>query len=216
MALFKIMAVEISSAITEGIKNSFGCQKWSGLPYKSECLEPMEAWDCATCDQRVDAMCGVVGYIGGEVIVSYFTGGSLAVGKTMAASAAKMGSSSASKVAAKVAAKLPRLAKTTRVVVDGAKLAGSKYWQGAKWTLNNAAQSRAAQAVKKFSAKQTERVSNAASAAHGYVLARPLLNASVKLTVLPLKLAGRPIGKFLKLMDMVFVLGYLHGGLIGK
>ncbi|MCB0370548.1 MAG: hypothetical protein KDD45_14265, partial [Bdellovibrionales bacterium] len=71
------------SAINEGIKNSFGCGEWDGPPHFSNCLKPMKSWDCASCLQKINAACGVVGYLGGEIVSMYMVGGALAVTKAI-------------------------------------------------------------------------------------------------------------------------------------
>ncbi len=61
--------------IGETILERFGCARWSNpnLPFASQCLEPT-SWSCANCSTRLNMICGVVGYIGGEILTSFFTG----------------------------------------------------------------------------------------------------------------------------------------------
>lgn len=68
------MANSFVAMIADSISNRYGCQQWSGLPFVSECVMPME-WDCANCDQKLNMICGVTGYIGTEVLVTFFTAG---------------------------------------------------------------------------------------------------------------------------------------------
>lgn len=74
VGFIKRMADEFLADIEHEIKTTFGCEKWSGAPHVSECLKPMSTWDCATCDQRLNAMCGVTGFLAGEALVAWASG----------------------------------------------------------------------------------------------------------------------------------------------
>ena len=63
--------------ITQGISKRYGCAKWTGAPHLSECVEPM-SWDCANCNEKMNMVCGVTGYIGATVVAAFFTGGATA------------------------------------------------------------------------------------------------------------------------------------------
>ena len=71
----------------------------------------MRSWDCATCSQRLRAICGTVGYLGGEIVSGYLLGGSVAVTAALTKAAAKVGAVAAAKVIAVV----PGAARATEV-----------------------------------------------------------------------------------------------------
>jgi hypothetical protein len=85
------MVKSLYSSISEGIKENYGCGRWSGLPYRSECLEPMPNWECGSCSQRFSAICGVIGFGGGEILSAYLTGGAIAASKTVISTIGKGG-----------------------------------------------------------------------------------------------------------------------------
>ena len=65
-------------SIIDSILTDYACQKWSGPPHglNSKCLEPVtrETWACASCNAKLNAVCGVLGVVGGEVLLAFFTG----------------------------------------------------------------------------------------------------------------------------------------------
>lgn len=79
---------EISAAMYNGIRDaafeSYGCEQWSGAPFISRCMKPMSNWDCATCQQKLQVMCGVAGFALGEIPTAILTGGLVAGGKAIA------------------------------------------------------------------------------------------------------------------------------------
>ncbi len=54
---------------------TFGCGKWEGRPHELKCLEASTSWDCADCNQRMNALCGITGSLGGEALFVMLTGG---------------------------------------------------------------------------------------------------------------------------------------------
>ena len=82
MAIMK-MSNDIYQLIAKGIKESFMCKKWAAQPHLSQCLIPQdEPWMCASCDQKINSICGVAGFAAGEIAVAYVTGGVLNLGKS--------------------------------------------------------------------------------------------------------------------------------------
>jgi hypothetical protein len=75
--------------IGESIGNNFGCTKWSSNRFnpiskeEAYCEDPVLSWDCATCSQKMNMACGVVGFIGGEILTSFIAGKALAYGAKM-------------------------------------------------------------------------------------------------------------------------------------
>ncbi len=110
------------SLIADSVQNNFGCAKWSStryLPFDGEtpqCEEPIVSFECATCSQKLNMMCGVVGLIGGEVLTMYLTGGTIGLAK------ASLQSSKATFVAGKLSKVGHSLAKT--------KIGQSGLWAG--------------------------------------------------------------------------------------
>ena len=72
----------------------------------------MQSWGCATCTKRAQAICGVGGYLGGEIVTAYLTGGAAAAIKSVTASAAKGAALATAGVAARLAVKDARLQKS--------------------------------------------------------------------------------------------------------
>jgi len=64
-------------AHTDEAVRSFGCAEWTGTPYMSTCISPMDSWYCASCDQIMNTACGVLGAIPGEAATALLTGGVL-------------------------------------------------------------------------------------------------------------------------------------------
>lgn len=74
-------------AVISGIRNNFGCENWEGTPYVSNCRVPMRRWECASCSQKMNAICGTLGYLGGELVSAYLTGGAVSVSMAISKSA---------------------------------------------------------------------------------------------------------------------------------
>ncbi|MDD0852631.1 hypothetical protein HBN50_05960 [Halobacteriovorax sp. GB3] len=95
-------------SIKTWVKASVFCQKWEGMPYNSNCSEPLEQFECLDCNDSLNAVCGAVGVLGSEMIVMALTGGAgtaLGVGAKLTAKYA----SSAFKVKARISAMTPEL-----------------------------------------------------------------------------------------------------------
>ncbi|NCN41457.1 hypothetical protein GW916_09455 [bacterium] len=71
-------AKALIAAIEEGIGSTFGCEAWDTQPFTGKCIRPMTP-NCATCNQRINAICGTLGYLGGEIAAAFLTGGASAV-----------------------------------------------------------------------------------------------------------------------------------------
>lgn len=81
------MGKQFLNSISEGIKSRYGCAAWSGVPHISECTQPM-SWDCANCNEKLNMVCGVTGYIAGNFITNFFTGGAVSAARLSAEVAA--------------------------------------------------------------------------------------------------------------------------------
>lgn len=78
--LWKMMA--------ELIRTNYGCEDWEGVPHLpgSKCVKPGQAFDCASCDSKINSICGVIGFVGGsfiqvETILGYLGGEAAALTK---------------------------------------------------------------------------------------------------------------------------------------
>jgi len=97
------------AALKHWLANSVFCQKWSGTPQFSKCLEPAQGFGCTSCKAMITGMCAMVGVIASEVIPAFLTGGLVTI--------AKYGVSGASRVASlvKVSAPTMRALKNSRL-----------------------------------------------------------------------------------------------------
>jgi hypothetical protein len=72
---------QTASAIFNGVKQaameSYGCEQWSDprRPFVSRCARPMTNWNCATCQQKFQVLCGAAGLAIGEIPAALLTGG---------------------------------------------------------------------------------------------------------------------------------------------
>lgn len=72
---------ETASAIFNGVKeaamSSYGCEQWADprRPFVSRCVRPMSNWNCASCQQKFQVMCGIAGMAIGEIPAALLTGG---------------------------------------------------------------------------------------------------------------------------------------------
>lgn len=99
------------AALKHWLANSVFCQKWSGTPQFSQCLEPAQGFGCTSCKAMITGMCAMVGVIASEVIPAFLTGGLVTV--------AKYGVSGASRVAS-----LVRVSAPTMRALKNSRLAG--------------------------------------------------------------------------------------------
>ena len=68
---------KVYNMVHEYIANNFTCEEWSGVPHASKCLKPMKDFACANCGQKMSAICGTIGLIGGEIVTAFLTGGAI-------------------------------------------------------------------------------------------------------------------------------------------
>lgn len=115
----KELAAGFFKVLTEGIKSHYGCEKWSGIPFASKCDIPMKDWDCATCNQKMNSICGVLGFAGGELLVAYLTGGATLAAKKVVQYSYKGGSALVNRVLRPLKAyRLSIHSKTANAVID--------------------------------------------------------------------------------------------------
>ncbi len=74
---------QLMGMIAKSISSRYGCAEWTGVPHISECTRPM-SWECANCDEKLNMVCGVTGYVGATIVTSFFTGGATAIAQVSA------------------------------------------------------------------------------------------------------------------------------------
>lgn len=65
----------LTEALGIWMKENVFCQRWEGLPYYSECLEPAIGFDCLSCKQKINGLCGISGIFIAEIVPAFITGG---------------------------------------------------------------------------------------------------------------------------------------------
>lgn len=98
------MIKTIKDGIDDFVSNDLACEKWSAVPHLSTCLIPAKK-GCMSCTGTLNAWCSGIGYVAGELIPAFFTGG---------ATIAIKGTAYAAKVT-KYLSKMNRLGKLTRL-----------------------------------------------------------------------------------------------------
>lgn len=194
----KELAAGFMKVLTDGIKSHYGCEKWSGVPFASECLVPMQDWDCATCNQKMNSICGVLGFAGGELLVAYLTGGATVAAKKVVQYSYKGGTALFNKVMEPV--KAFRLSIHNRVaseVIDTTvkatgEVAGTAYKVSMKMKLRD---------FLEVAGKVT------------YKAGSKVLNSKVfTIVAKSTKMVLTPIRKYIQLTDWAFMRGYEHVG----
>ena len=71
----KKMFSALVAALKEWMKTDIFCQKWSGAPHFSKCLNPTESFDCIPCKTMVNGICAISGTIIAEIVPAFLTGG---------------------------------------------------------------------------------------------------------------------------------------------
>ncbi len=67
--------------ISTGIKDNYGCMRWKNPRHypldgkEPVCDLPFVSWDCATCGQVANMICGTTAFVGAEVVKLFFVGG---------------------------------------------------------------------------------------------------------------------------------------------
>jgi hypothetical protein len=74
------MAANFYQSLETAALEHYGCEKWKGLPFRSECIAPMSTWKCGTCQQKFQVFCGIGGYAMGEIPSSILSGALLKAG----------------------------------------------------------------------------------------------------------------------------------------
>lgn len=117
MGFIKDVALEIWEMMNQAIKDNFGCEKWEAIPHFSKCVSPMSNWNCASCGQKMNAVCGVAGVLGGEVVAAWLTGGAVSLG----AKAAGKGSAYMGKINEALIKAIPAVEKVEKGMAKVAK-----------------------------------------------------------------------------------------------
>lgn len=185
--------------IGEAIGNNFGCTKWSSSRFnpldgeEAFCEEPVVSWDCATCSQKMNMACGVVGFVGGEILTSFVAGKALAYG-------AKMSQFTKLNVAASKVAKTKAASK----VAKAGKFVGSKI-TGA-FSFGAGAVMGLVKASGKWAIKMGGKLVPLTAKTKAKLL--KILAGAGKYGKLPFSAAGKGAKKYMELIENSFVLGY--------
>ncbi|MFP5385172.1 MAG: hypothetical protein ACLGHN_03790 [Bacteriovoracia bacterium] len=108
LGTMKQMASNLYQSLEEAAINHYGCEKWSGLPFGSTCLQPMSNWKCGSCQQKAQVYCGIAGYAAGEIGTAFLTGGIFSGGKIALKGAVKVASGPAKNVASFMGKTFPK------------------------------------------------------------------------------------------------------------
>jgi hypothetical protein len=185
--------------IGESIGSNFGCAKWSSNrfdPFDGEeayCEDPVISWDCASCDQKMNMACGVIGFVGGEILTSMIAGKALAYGAKVAeiTKLAKAGS---------------KLSKTKLMtgLGKGTKFVGTKITGVMSFGKNSVV------GIVKASGKWAIKVGGKLVPLNNATKAKMLqiLAAAGKYGKRPFSVAGKGGKRYLELLEESFVLGY--------
>ena len=73
------LAQNIWGGIKTWMKEDIFCEKWSGVPRASQCVQPAVSFDCLSCRTMMMGTCSAGGVILAEVLPAFFTGGAVNV-----------------------------------------------------------------------------------------------------------------------------------------
>ncbi len=109
----------MKSAVDTWVKKEVFCQKWEGTPHSSECIEPLNEYDCLNCNDGMNAFCAGAGVFASEAVIAIGTAGTLTAANIAMKAGLKLGVSASAKAAARISAKVPSLGKapTSRVSI---------------------------------------------------------------------------------------------------
>ncbi len=184
LAMIQKMATSIYQLSMDAIKNHYGCEKWDGEPMASRCLIPMQTWECADCTQKMNAVCGVLGFAGGEIITSFLTGGMVGAAKTALSPALKVGAKGLSSMAPL----LKPLKQVSSAGLSTATTLAKHHWQIIKSSPVGTLAAHSKKGLNQIAATKSFKVA----------------------TALPV-MAGRGVKEYFSLMDKAFVSGIYAG-----
>ncbi len=200
----KELAQGFFKVLVDGIKSHYGCLEWSGKPYISDCIRPMQDWDCATCRQKMNSICGVLGFAGGELVVAYLTGGATVAAKKMGEYAYKGGSALVNKVLSPFRT-IPKFSATPPKVARDA------------FDLTTDVAGVAVKTSYKVTMKMKLRDFFEAAGVIAEQAGKTVLNSNaLKIVTKGTKTILTPIRKYIELTDRAFLKGYEHAGLAFK
>lgn len=194
LGFIKQLGSDIWSMLTKSIYDNFGCEKWEGIPHASKCLQGMSNWGCASCNQKINAVCGVAGVLGGEVLVAYFTGGTI----TVAGKAGTKGVQALSKINEILVQAVPKIGSVEKGMALTAKVAVLPVVKGAELAMK-VLTSATSRKILDFAKKSVSPLSNAALK---LAKTKPL-----EVTIKVVKGATSPVTSYLKLLDKSFEAG---------
>lgn len=94
--LFSSLMTSMKNFVGDAIKDNFGCAKWSSPRedffdgQEAKCIDPVVSWDCATCGQKMNMICGIGGVAIGEIVTAFLTGGAVNIAKSVGKGAATL------------------------------------------------------------------------------------------------------------------------------
>lgn len=71
------LATNIWKGLGDWMKEDIFCEKWSGIPRASQCVQPMRGFECMSCRTMITGTCSVAGVVIAEVVPALLTGGSV-------------------------------------------------------------------------------------------------------------------------------------------
>lgn len=197
VGFFKQLAITIWEDLNRAVKENFGCEKWSGAPHFSKCIAPLSTWACADCNQKMNAICGVAGALGGELLVAYLSGGTA----NLMAKAGSKGVQTFTKAASAISKFIPKIEKLELIlkpIARGAMYVNQKVLIAGRSVVN----SKTLAAIREASKVSVVKISS---------------TAPIKISLKVLKGATSPVRGYLHLLDESFKLGMKHSNrLIGN
>ncbi|MCP4913656.1 MAG: hypothetical protein GY909_11120 [Oligoflexia bacterium] len=100
--------------IKQWLTHDVYCEKWSGQPHFSECLEPYPGFDCMSCKAMINGTCNAIGAVLAEVVPAFLTGGVVTAAKYGAKGAVALARLTKMSDATRAALKATRLDKAAR------------------------------------------------------------------------------------------------------
>lgn len=184
----RTMASNLFQSLEESAREHYGCEKWSGIPFRSRCLRPMTTWKCGTCQQKSQVYCGIAGYAVGEIGTAFLTGGLLSGGKVVIKGAVKLGAGPARNVAGFLGRTFPKSSANVAKAAGTVKTLASVGLSAAQKRLISAWDAiRTSRATKVFTTA-ADRVSRSAAGKAGAI-------------------ALKPVSLYLRALDNAFVAG---------
>jgi hypothetical protein len=69
------LAGNMWQGLKQWMKDDIFCEKWSGFPRKSQCLQPSSGFECMSCRTMISGTCSVAGVVLAEILPAFISGG---------------------------------------------------------------------------------------------------------------------------------------------